>query len=235
MFASSAGQAVAAPACVATRDRRTILRTRQQQKKMLLGAGPRRRDARVLVPCAGPTVIRTGRSIHASRRRVERGRTVSTGRTNTRGFRRGRSVVVGARGTRRSSRGKRSNQWTRRTRGNQRRRHRFHRPAAVSRGRRGAPGVRVPPWRRPRRQGSRAPTAAARVDGADRRARARARLAQSDANRCAAARAHRLARDRAISRAMHPARRRGRVARGVRRVQGVDTLQARRRSRILRR
>jgi hypothetical protein len=34
---------------------------------------------------------------------------------------------------------------------------------------------------------------------------------------------------------MHPARRRGRVARGVRRVQGVDALQARRRSRILRR
>ena len=33
MFASSAGQAVAAPACVATRDRRTILRTRQQQKR----------------------------------------------------------------------------------------------------------------------------------------------------------------------------------------------------------
>ena len=95
MFASSAGQAVAAPACVATRDRRTILRE-TETKKMLPGAGPRRRDARVLVPCAGPTVIRTGRSIHASRRRVERRGTVSTGRTNTRGFRRGRGVVVGA-------------------------------------------------------------------------------------------------------------------------------------------
>ena len=33
MFASSAGQAVAAPACVATRDRRTILRPRRKQKR----------------------------------------------------------------------------------------------------------------------------------------------------------------------------------------------------------
>ena len=231
MFASSAGQAVAAPACVATRDRRTILRTRRKQKRCKLGAGPRRRDARVLVPCAGPTVIRTGRSIHASRRRVERrGPSARGERTRADSVAEGASsseLPMGPDPNEKDPTDGRAD--PEESSGGD------MRPAAVSRGRRGAPGVRVPPGRRPRRQGSRAPTAAARVDGADRRARARARLAQSDANRCAAARAHRLARDRAISRAMHPARRRGRVARGVRRVQGVDTLQARRRSRILRR